>query len=270
MKEQDNQGREHISAFVITKNEEDKIERCLQHLTWVDELVVVDSYSSDRTVEIVKKFTKKVFKKKFEGYGPQKQAAIDKCSNLWILEVDADEIILDRLKEEILSLLKRPALLNRYSAYTIIRQEYFLKKSLMTSRIPRLYKKDSVKYHKDIHEELKINGKIGKLKQKMIHEADKYDTIAKRIDKINEYTRKEAEIQYHNQQWNVPKILAAMILVPPIYFFWLYIAKWLIFKGYRGLIWSLLTYYYHFLIYAKIYEYIYKEKEGSTIQWQSQ
>ncbi|MFA6888325.1 MAG: glycosyltransferase family 2 protein [Candidatus Woesearchaeota archaeon] len=260
--------REKISVFIITKNEENKIERCLKHVSWADEIIIVDSESTDKTKEIAKKITKKIYNNTFKGYGPQKQIAINKCTNKWILEVDADEIITEKLKNEILNLLKTPVILNKCVAYTIIRQEYFLKKKLMTSKIPRLYKKDAVQYNKLIHEELKIKGKIGKLKQKIIHEADSYNTIAKQIDKINEYTKKEAEIKYTEKKWNIPKIVCYIIIIPPTYFTWLYIGKGLILKGYRGLIWSLLTYYYHFLIYAKIYEYIYKEKQGTTKQCQ--
>lgn len=260
--------REKISAFVITKNEENKIERCLSHLAWVDELIIVDSCSTDKTIQIAKKFTKKIYKREFRGYGPQKQAAINMCSNIWILEIDADEVVPEELKKEILSLLENPLSLHEYAAYTITRQEYFMKKPLMRSTILRLYKKGAVLYTGDIHERLKITGKTGKLKHLLIHEADRYETIAKRIDKINEYTKKEAEIKYKEKKWNILKVLGAMIFVPFVYFAWLYIGKGLVFKGYRGLIWSLLTLYYHFLIYAKIYEYIYKEKHGSSLQCQ--
>ena len=126
----------------------------------------------------------------------------------------------------------------------------------MKSKIPRLYKKDSVKYTQIIHEELKLQGKTGTLRNKLEHEADKYNTIAKQIDKINEYTKIEATIKYKEELWNIPKVLGAMIIMPAVYFFWLYVRKGLMLKGYRGIIWSVLTAYYHFLIYAKIYEYV--------------
>lgn len=252
---------EKLSAFIITKNEEDKIARCLAHLTWVDELIILDSDSTDKTVDIAKKYSKKIFKKKFEGYGPQKQAAIEKCSNEWILEIDADEIVPEELKKEIQTLMQEKEKLNKYVAYTIKRQEFFMGKALMTSTIPRFYRKDKVKYQGMIHEKLEIQGPVGKLKNEIIHEADKYDTIAKRIEKINEYTKKEAEIMYKEKQWSIAKVLSSMITIPPCYFLWMMIRKGLIWKGYRGLIWSLLTAYYHFLIYAKVYEYIYKEKQ---------
>lgn len=254
--------KEKLSAFIITKNEEDKIARCLEHLQWVDEIIVVDSYSKDKTVEIAKKFTKKIYKKNFEGYGPQKQAAINRCTNQWILEVDADEIIPEALKNEIQVLLENKEHLNRYDAYQIKRQEYFLKKPLMVSNIIRLYKKEAVVYEGIIHEKIKVKGKIKTLHNKIDHEADKYDSIAKRIDKINEYTKIEAEQLYKKKKWNVARALLYLITTPIVYFFWMYFRKGLIFNGYRGLIWSILTYYYHFLIYAKVYEYIYKEKHA--------
>ncbi len=251
---------EKISVIIITKNEEDKIGRCLEHIKWVDEIVILDSNSTDKTVAIAKKWTKKIYTKAFEGYGAQKQAAIEKCTNNWIFEIDADEVVTEQLQLEITELQKVPEQMNAYAAYTITRQEYFLKKPLMISIIPRLYKKQKVAYNGEIHEELKINGKVSHLKGEINHESDKYDTIAKRVDKGNEYTQIEAKKRIKEESWSTAKILSKMIIMPGCYFCWFYGRKGLILKGYRGLIWSLLTAYYHFLIYAKIYEQIYKTK----------
>ncbi|MBI5072603.1 glycosyltransferase family 2 protein, partial [Candidatus Woesearchaeota archaeon] len=248
-----------ISAFVITKNEEQKIVSCLTHLSFADEIVVLDSGSTDATVSLTKKFTKKIFTQKFEGYGPQKQAAIDKCSNDWILEVDADEIVTPELALEIKQLLSSPQKLEQHAAYTLVRQEFFLGKPLMRSSILRLYRKDSVHYTELLHEKLIVQGSIGKLRHMILHESDKYETIANRITKINLYTKKEAEI-ICGQNPSLLLTLFNMFTLPFIYFSWQYFFQWLIFKGYRGLIWSLLTAYYHFLIHAKVYEYIYKQK----------
>src|SRR3989338_672623 len=258
--------REKISVYIITKNEEDKIERCLQHVAWAEEIVIVDSKSTDKTVAIAKKYTKRIYTKTFDGYGQQKQAAIDKCTHDWILEVDADEIITKQLHEEIQQLQENPEKMNKCAAYTVTRQEYFLKKPLMTSKIPRLYRKQNVQYRGEIHERLKINGKTKHLSGKIEHESDKYDTIAKRVDKINEYTKREAEKRIKEESWGICKVLIKMAIMPWGYFCWLYLRKGLVWKGYRGLIWSLLTAYYHFLIYAKIYEYIYKTKNTTGSQ----
>ncbi len=252
--------KEKISVFIITKNEEDKIERCLREVQWTDEIVIVDSNSTDKTIAIAKKYTKKIIKKEFNGYGQQKQAAIERCTHNWILEIDADEIVTQELKKEIKTLQENPEKMNSVSAYIITRQEYFLKKPLMISKIPRLYKKSMVHYKGTIHEYLEIKGKRRSLKGRILHESDKYDSIVKRIDKINDYTRIEAEQRLKEKRWTTIKIVVSMIVIPLCYFFWLYIRKRLFLKGYRGIIWSLLTAYYHFLIYAKVYEYIYKEK----------
>ncbi|MEK6868257.1 MAG: hypothetical protein AABX98_05550, partial [Nanoarchaeota archaeon] len=101
---------------------------------------------------------------------------------------------------------------------------------------------------------------LGYLKGKIEDESDNYDTIAKRVDKINEYTKREVEIKIKQGSWSIWKVLVKMAIMPLGYFCWLYVRKGLMWKGYRGLIWSLLTAYYHFLIYAKIYEYIYKTR----------
>ena len=253
---------EKLSGFIITKNEEEKIAGCLEHLAWVNELIVLDSYSTDKTIDVAKRFTKKIYKKKFEGYGEQKQEAINHCTNQWILEIDADEIVPKELEEEIKKLLNKKEKLERYAGYKIKRQEYFLGKPLMVSKILRLYRKDKVQYKGTIHETLNVQGGIGMLQNKIIHESDKYDTIAKRIEKNNEYTKREAERIYKRKTESIWTVLAKMIFIPITYFLWLYLEKGLIFKGYRGLIWSILTMHYHFLIYAKVYESIYTSREA--------
>ncbi len=256
--------KEKISVFVITKNEEEKIERCLKSVAWADEIIVFDSYSTDKTESIAKKFTKKIYKKEFVGYGPQKQAAIDNCTNTWILEIDADEVVTENLKEEIQALLKNKEKLEQYSAYKITRREYFLAKYLMSSTIIRLYKKDKIKYKGTIHETVDITGTVGELQGKIEHEADKYDTIEKRVEKNNRYTMLEAKRLYEEERKrSAVYACCMMVLKPMVYCAWLYIGKGLVLKGYRGIIWSLLTAHYHFLIYAKLYEYIYKAKDVS-------
>ena len=252
-----------LSAFVITKNEEQKIARCLAALSFVNEIIVLDSGSTDATVALAKKFTKKIFIQKFKGYGPQKQAAIDKCTNNWVLEVDADEIVTSELVLAITKLISDSALLEQHAAYALVRQEFFMGKPLMKSLIPRLYRKDKVSYHELIHEKLRIDGSLGKLPGLLLHESDNYETLSDRVQKNNTYTTQEAARLFalHPSFFSV---ILKLFVVPLLYFFWFYLAKGLIFCGKRGLIWSLLTAHYHFLIYSKVYEYIYKQKAPSA------
>lgn len=231
-------------------------------MTWADEIIVLDSKSTDKTRQIAKKYATKVLLHDFRDYASQKQAAIDACSSRWILEVDADEVVPEALRKEIQQLQEHPEKMNLYAAYIITRQEYFLKKPLMISKIPRLYKKQSVHYTGEIHERLAITGAVGSLQHPLLHESDTYETIADRITKINAYTKKESELIFLKNP-GIFGTLFKMLTVPILYFTWQYIFQRLVFKGYRGLIWSLLTAYYHFLIYAKVYEYIYKQKHFS-------
>ena len=90
-----------IAAIVITKNEERNITACLESLKWVDELIVVDADSSDRTVELAKAYTPKVYVRSWPGYGPQKNFAMEQASADWVLIVDADECVSPELQIEI-------------------------------------------------------------------------------------------------------------------------------------------------------------------------
>ena len=90
-----------ISALIIAKNEENKIRKCLESLTFADEIVIVLDRTSDNTEEIVKKFTKKIYRGNWEFEGDRRNFGINKCKNNWILEVDADEIIPLKLAKEI-------------------------------------------------------------------------------------------------------------------------------------------------------------------------
>ncbi|MDZ7626518.1 MAG: glycosyltransferase family 2 protein [Ignavibacteriaceae bacterium] len=93
-----------ISVTVITKNEEKNISDCLKSVAWADEIIVVDSESTDRTVELAKQFTDKIFIRKWEGYVPQKRYALSLAANEWVLSLDADERITPELKDEIINL----------------------------------------------------------------------------------------------------------------------------------------------------------------------
>lgn len=114
--------REKVSVTVITRDEEGEIDACLQSLAWADEIVVVDSGSTDRTVEIARKYTEKVFHHAWSGYADQKNWAIDQASHPWILSVDADERVPKALQEEIKQVLGASA---PYAGYLIPRKNFF-------------------------------------------------------------------------------------------------------------------------------------------------
>src|SRR5882672_5877597 len=96
-----------ISGVIITLNEESDIERALRSISWCDEIVVVDSGSKDRTVEVCESYGCKVIRRTFSGYGEQKQFAVKQATNDWIISIDADEVVPDELRDEILTELSR-------------------------------------------------------------------------------------------------------------------------------------------------------------------
>src|SRR3989442_4513395 len=99
---------ESIAAVVITKDEERNIADCLASVVWVDEIVVVDACSTDRTVELARRFTDKIFVRPWPGYGPQKNFGIEQATADWILIVDADERVSPELQGEIRKIIALP------------------------------------------------------------------------------------------------------------------------------------------------------------------
>ena len=97
--------RASISAFIVCCNEERQIRRCLESVSWCDEIIVVDSGSTDRTLSICGEFTSKIIHKNWQGYVKQKRFALEQCSCDWVLNVDADEEVSEELKDEILGIL---------------------------------------------------------------------------------------------------------------------------------------------------------------------
>ncbi len=185
-----------ISALIITFNEEEKIKNLIENLNFVDEIVVVDSYSTDKTIDILEQFPSvKVFQNKFENFSKQRNFALQHVKNNWVLFVDADEIIPAKLKEEIISLSKKEMI---FSAYEIYRQFYFKNKPLrfsgwQTDKVFRLFNKNNVFYEpsKLVHETLNINGPTKVLKNKLAHYS--YSSYEEYKSKMTHYARLRAQ-----------------------------------------------------------------------------
>ncbi|MCL0061728.1 glycosyltransferase family 2 protein [Thermodesulfovibrionales bacterium] len=112
-----------LSVAIITKNEEERLPDCLRSVSFADDIVVVDSKSTDKTVEIAKEFGCRVFVEDWKGYGPQKNSAIDKCKHDWVLVVDADESIPEEAKSEIVRIVNATS--NSADAYSFPRKKTF-------------------------------------------------------------------------------------------------------------------------------------------------
>lgn len=164
-----------ISALLITLNEEKNMEEILENLSFADEIIVVDSFSSDRTAPIVKAHGKaKLIQRAFKNYTDQKGFALEQAAHDWILFLDADERITPKLKEEILEIVRSET--ETASAYYFLRTFMFQDRVLrfsgwQTDKNYRLFKKSKVHFAEDriVHETLVVDGESKTLKNRLIH-----------------------------------------------------------------------------------------------------
>jgi glycosyltransferase involved in cell wall biosynthesis len=163
-----------LTALIITYNEERNIKEVLQNISFADEIIVIDSFSSDQTITIAKKIKQvKIVQHPFENYALQRNFAISQVTNPWILFIDADERLTPILQEEIIQTIQQKQAL---SAYYISRNFMFKNSRLFfsgwqTDKIIRLFQNNNVYYseQKIVHEKLQVSGQTGKLKNKLTH-----------------------------------------------------------------------------------------------------
>jgi len=181
-----------LSVIIITKNEAHIIRNCLESIKWANEIIVLDSGSTDDTVAICRKYTDQVFITDWPGFGIQKNRALAKATGDWVLSLDADEVLTPELQAEIKLVLQQP----RADGYYLIRRSFFCGKLIRfgdwrNDKVLRLFKRESGQFDDSpIHEKLLINGKTLNLKALMLHyTAESLDEI---LDKTNRYSRLSA------------------------------------------------------------------------------
>ncbi len=186
-----------ITAVIITFNEEQKIGRCLKSLDWVDEIVVVDSFSKDRTVEICRRYTDKVYQHPWPHSSSEQRKIADRyASNDWIFALDADEVVTIGLRDAILEeFAKGP----QADLYRIPRKEYFAGKWISAGGwYPQykniLYRKSRGAWVGPIHLKVVTEGTVKDLKHTILH--DGYTSFRVFMDKFNYYSSIEAESDY--------------------------------------------------------------------------
>ncbi len=248
-----------ISAVIITFNEEKRLEPALKSLAGlVSEIVVVDSFSTDNTVKLAKKYSTKVFQRKWTDYTDQKNYANTRASSPWILSLDADERISPELHAEILKVKKEEP---ECDGFLIPRQVYYLGKWIRHSgwypdRKLRLFRKEKARWEGEyVHERLVIDGKIQKLSGSIHHFT--YRNISEHLDRINKFSELGAQKLYAKRKkcrWHRLVFMPFFRFVKS--FFWR--AGFL--DGYPGFIISVLNGYSIFLRYAKLRE-IWKKGE---------
>ncbi|MBI5662174.1 MULTISPECIES: glycosyltransferase family 2 protein [Ignavibacterium] len=207
-----------ISVILITKNEARNIYECLQSVSWADEIIVVDSGSSDDTLSIAKQFTDKVFFNEWKGFAEQKSYAMHKARNNWVLSIDADERVTENLKDEILN-----SDLDEFDGYRIKRDNYFLGKLIRgcgwgNDYQLRLFKKSKTRLtDRLVHEGFEVEGKVGQLKHSMLHFS--YRNFSDAFTKINHYSTLEAIEKQNKKNVNTFTIVFTPIIAFLQHFF---------------------------------------------------
>ena len=238
-----------ISVFIITFNEEKIIGKCLEKLHFADEIIVVDSGSTDKTIEICQSFQVKVIINKFENFGVQKQFALNQTKNNWVLSLDADEILSDKL---IFELQKFDS---NFEGYNIPRTHVFLNKifkygSENKKPILRFFNKNHGYFLQNkIHEKIIVNGNIGNFKNEMLHYTV-FD-IGSAFQKNVSYSILGGHFLFEN---NKKTSIFKTILKIPYEFLRVYFLHLNILNGYQGFVWSIYCSIGSFLKYAKLYE----------------
>jgi len=180
-----------ISAVIITKNEERNIERCITSVRWADEVIVVDSGSTDATAAISARLGARVIVKSWEGFAAQKEFAAAQASSDWVLSLDADEEVTPELRAEIQAMLsasREPAA----DGYRMPRKSFFLGTWIRhggwyPGYQMRLFRRSAAfMNHRPVHEGFEVRGAVGTLDAPLNHYT--YDTIRQYLDKMNDYT----------------------------------------------------------------------------------
>ena len=184
-----------LSAIIITKNEEKNIRICLDSIVWVDEIIVLDSGSTDATVAICKQYTDKVYKTDWIGFGHQKNRALKYASGDWILSLDADEWITPELKAEILMIMQNPG---NYVAFDMPRLssccgQYIHHSGWWPDYITRLCRRDKARFSEQIvHEKMIVDGNVGRLSNHIMHAS--YKDLEHVLTKLNRYSTDGADL----------------------------------------------------------------------------
>jgi glycosyltransferase involved in cell wall biosynthesis len=253
-----------ISISVICFNEEKNIRRCLESSGWADEIVVVDSMSHDRTVEIAREYTDKVYEREWPGYVNQKNFALSKCKGDWILSIDADEEISHALQDEIQREIRKE---DAKDGYRMPRLSFYQGRWIRHSGFYpdmqlRLFRKHRGRWvGKRVHERVDVDGAVGHLQNNLLHFPYR-GIISGQLKAVDQFSGLLAQNMYDEGK---RCHLLPMLFRPPFKFFEVYVLKLGFLDGMAGFIIARTSAYAMFVRYVKLRE-LWNGLENQTTQ----
>jgi glycosyltransferase involved in cell wall biosynthesis len=241
-----------LSVTIITLNEAANIDDALRSVAWADELIVVDSMSTDGTAAIARRHTDRVVTREWPGYVAQKNFAASLASHDWIFSLDADERVTPALADEIRATLAGHP---RHAGYQMPRVTWHLGRWIRTTDwYPdyqlRLYDRRVAEWvGRYVHESVAVRGSVGRLRSELRHLA--YRDVADHLETIERYTNHAARQMHERGQ---RATLVGLAIHPPLAFFRNYLLRRGILDGVPGLIVSAMNAYYVLLKFAKLWE----------------
>lgn len=246
-----------LTVILITLDEEKNLARCLESVKWADEIVVVDSYSRDRTKEIARSYTDKIFDLKWPGFGAAKKFALEKANGEWVLSIDADELVSESLQAEIRQVINSSL---KSDGYYLPRLSFFLGKWIRhggwyPDYVLRLFRKQKARFTDSlVHEEVILNGKAGYLKADLLHYT--VPDLERYLVKMNRYTSLSAqELSQKGKRTN----LGDIFFRPPAVFLKMYFWKLALLDGFQGFLLAIFSSFHVLAKYCKLW-YIGKSK----------
>lgn len=246
-----------VSAVITCFNSAKTIKKCVESLSWADEIIVLDSYSEDATIEIIEQLaqslntTVKLKHQAFKGFSDQKQDVIDMASHDWVMLLDADECLTPRAIKKIKQWQNKPP---SADGYNLPRVEWvfwhWAHPWVKRNEFIRLFNRNKSHMSRDlVHESIQVDGTIKKLYAPFKHYGE--TSIRVKLEKINRYSSLAAQQKYDRGK---RCSIFRLFLYPVFYFFRQYFIKRQIFNGVAGVINATLNSYYAYLKYAKLYE----------------
>ncbi len=243
-----------ISIVIITYNEESRIRPTLESVKWCDEIIVIDSCSTDKTIDICKEYSNcKVYMQPFLGYGLQKRFAVEKASHHWIFSIDADEVMTDFLRNEISSIASLPTIEPNgfYVPITTIFMKRVFKYGHDNKHLDiRFFNKNKGTFNtNNLHEGIEVEGAVSKLKNEILHYS--YINTRHYFEKFNKYSE-----LYKDQALKKGKKINALQIAfrLPLEFMNQYLIRLNFLNGFPGFVWAVFSTFYVFVKSVKVYE----------------